>query len=362
MLVSAVIEQNIELVELLLRWGIDPKMKCDTGLSPIDYAKEQGAVACLQVMENKVNGIKLDSDVDNTRNKGENEAQEKAERKKALKEMNQDQLKTIVTTIYNEMKKEYIKPRIRIETLNEETNIYDSKFGGVPYLPKDFIYQYKIMKDQSKQPLKLLAQLNFEQMPHLEGFPKKGILQFYMACDGTYGLDNDEENDAQNSVRVVYHEHIVKNKKDLQEPPCINIQDDEDFPMSEGSLKLQFYLEEDVIALDDYIFEEIFVDKFNNSSPNKIKTIFELPSEAFDLLCEDAKRLHKVGGYAQFSKEKYEDYSIVLLQMDSEYLEEDDQDRPWIAFADDGMCNFLIRPSDLKKLDFSHVIYTWQCS
>ena len=44
------------------------------------------------------------------------------------------------------------------------------------------------------RPLKLLAQLNFEKLPHLEGFPKKGILQFFAGCDDddVYGINFDD--------------------------------------------------------------------------------------------------------------------------------------------------------------------------
>nr|WP_243103827.1 YwqG family protein [Clostridium sp. JN-1] len=37
--------------------------------------------------------------------------------------------------------------------------------------------------------LRLLAQINFEEVPHLEPFPQKGILQFFILADDVYGLD-----------------------------------------------------------------------------------------------------------------------------------------------------------------------------
>lgn len=38
-------------------------------------------------------------------------------------------------------------------------------------------------KDSNGQPMMLLAQLNFEEMPHIEYMPQNGMLQFFVSAD-----------------------------------------------------------------------------------------------------------------------------------------------------------------------------------
>ncbi len=48
-----------------------------------------------------------------------------------------------------------------------ETGRYDSKIAGDPYFPKHEPYP----EDESGRPMKLLAQINFADMPGLPDFP-----------------------------------------------------------------------------------------------------------------------------------------------------------------------------------------------
>ncbi|MFQ7845403.1 MAG: YwqG family protein [Bifidobacterium bifidum] len=53
-------------------------------------------------------------------------------------------------------------------------------------------------------PLYLLAQLNFSQLPQLRGFPAQGLLQFFIDGEDTlYGADYDNPQ-SQRSWRVRY--------------------------------------------------------------------------------------------------------------------------------------------------------------
>jgi uncharacterized protein YwqG len=73
------------------------------------------------------------------------------------------------------------KPVIKITYERKATDLWSSKFGGVPYLPKG----YDFPKDSDGKYMHLLAQLNFEeifaQVSYLAPFPKRGILQFYIS-------------------------------------------------------------------------------------------------------------------------------------------------------------------------------------
>ena len=52
-----------------------------------------------------------------------------------------------------------------------------------------------------------------------------------------------------------------------------------------------------------------------------------------------------------------EDQSILLFQMAS-----DSSNKIDVMWADGGIANFFINRSHLKKLDFSQVLYKWDCS
>lgn len=73
-----------------------------------------------------------------------------------------------------------IQPFIEIHAiLNRESQasaVLQSRLGGVPDLPDGF--EYPQLKGK---PAVLLAQINFAEVPLLEGFPEAGLLQFYLA-------------------------------------------------------------------------------------------------------------------------------------------------------------------------------------
>ncbi|KAA6383154.1 MAG: hypothetical protein EZS28_021321, partial [Streblomastix strix] len=76
-----------------------------------------------------------------------------------------------------------------LEARKQATGPYDSKFTGTPYLPPGFEYP---KGETSGNPLFFLAQINFGEFPHLDGFPQKGILQFYInANNDLFGCDFD---------------------------------------------------------------------------------------------------------------------------------------------------------------------------
>ena len=57
--------------------------------------------------------------------------------------------------------------------------IKQSKFLGTPFLPIHTEYP----KDKKDIPMILLAQINFEEIPALENYPTKGILQIFISAD-----------------------------------------------------------------------------------------------------------------------------------------------------------------------------------
>lgn len=54
------------------------------------------------------------------------------------------------------------------------------------------------------------------------------------------------------------------------------------------------------------------------------------------------------------NEKSYAEHEILLLQIDSE-------DEKGIMWGDSGVANFFISKEDLLNLNFSNVIYNWDC-
>nr|WKN34240.1 YwqG family protein [Tunicatimonas sp. TK19036] len=238
-----------------------------------------------------------------------------------------------------------LRPFIRIHAeIDEDVSITQSKFGGLPYLPEDVEYP----TDEDGNPLFLLAQINCQDLPELDNFPKKGILQFYIADDDMYGLDLDEPTDQQN-FRVLYFEEVDddRRKRDFSFLPVF-----EDMPF-EDKYSLTFEKDKAPVSPVDIHFDEVF-----GEAPH---TFFDQYGADADPIRREYGRVaqgngHKMGGYAHFAQEDprfaNDDFSeaILLLQIDSKNA---------IEWGDTGVANFFILPEDLRNLNFDNVLYNW---
>lgn len=240
-------------------------------------------------------------------------------------------------------------PFVRIQaTPAENLFLFDSKFGGYPYWPKGLPFP----KDSNGNYLVPLAQLNFSQMPLLDGYPDKGILQFYVAADDMWGV-NFEHPTNQNDFRVVYFENVEAEPEEnfhFLTPEIFN-----DAPVYK-QMQLQFSLQTDYVGVEDVRFANHFNEEmldFEYTSGGK----HYLSDEVFEKFSGQG---HKMGGYAYFTQydprrwnPEFRDW-ILLLQIDSQ--------PNGILWGDMGVANFFIHPDALAKKDFSNVLYNWDCS
>jgi len=251
-------------------------------------------------------------------------------------------------------------PCVKLTATRGFTDIFDSKFGGTPYLPPGFEYPHNKNIHSEKNPLKLLCQLNFAQLPQLLGFPAEGILQFYIPFEDSediYGIDFDHPT-RQDSWRVVYHRQIIKERARLQDPPFF-ADEDAYFPFSgEFALKMEQALMP--IIPSDYSWEDFFQNVLESSAIGQVlkdKYNEDDVREALLELDPDSAG-HRVGGYPFFTQgdpreySNYKDHSVLLLQIDSEGE---------IIWGDVGVATFLITPDALMRSDFSEVHYYWDC-
>ena len=93
---------------------------------------------------------------------------------------------------------------------------------------------------------------------------------------------------------------------------------------------------------------------------------WELNIDVFNILEKELTALTsgtQIGGYGHFtqwdprSDEYLNDYNILLLQIDTDY----GVNEHMIMWGDEGIGNFFIQEDKLKQLDFSSVLYNWDC-
>lgn len=251
----------------------------------------------------------------------------------------------------NEIEKT-VKPFVSIQAEKGETTLFESKFGGNPYLPKSSEHP----KDEQGNYMTLFAQINFEEVPHIELMPTSGILQFFLSpTDEVYGLDFDNPN-AQKNYRIVYHPVVLEDESglvtDFSYVPDIS---DEYGPIVEEG-KMRFELTIAPISIDDFRFEDMI--DIDLAQPIKHKEYEDL----YQLYYEELSAAgHKIGGYPYFTQEDprerkgpTNEYSILLFQADTD-------DEIDLMFGDSGVANFFIKEEDLRKRDFTNVLYNWDC-
>ena len=245
-----------------------------------------------------------------------------------------------------------IKPYIKIElTDNNNPTWWQSKFGGLPYMPKDFEYP----KTDAGKYLYLLAQINFAEVSKLEGLPERGILQFYIAADEDfYGCDFDNPFD-QDKFRVVYFPEVnLEINNLLTDFSFLPEFESEDWLMPfQGCCAVKFNLDNAPISAADYQFSFFNLWDANNEVDAKLEEYWDKFDSAG----------HKLLGYPCFTQEDprpnfpEDEQYILLFQVDSD-RNENGFDMCW---GDNGIANFFIKRSHLEKLDFTQVLYNWDC-
>ena len=280
-----------------------------------------------------------------------------------------EDIKKVVLDILEKNK----KPMIKISLSDDKPNLFQSKFGGVPYLPKDM----EVPKNKENEQFTLLAQINIEELPKNNIYPmEEGMLQFWILNDDVLGLDYDTH--LGDGFKVAYYKEIDKSVTEEEVLEKYKPYKDEDsyFPI-ENEFSLSFKLTDGYFSDSNDDFREIAnreMKKFHIENKEKYKEILKAYDDKeylsywdiWDILEEDKKigeilfeSGHKIGGFPNFTQSDIRevgDYEILLLQIDSEGTEKNE-----IMWGDCGIANFFIREKDLKELNFDKVIYNWDC-
>ncbi|MEG1616531.1 MAG: YwqG family protein [Bacteroidales bacterium] len=247
---------------------------------------------------------------------------------------------------------------VTITLFESDCTVYDSKVGGLPYMPKNFQYPMDLRSGREDKPLGFLAQINLEQLPPLNGFPKYGILQFFIGTDCLFGLDVENPT-TENGFRVIFHEELHKEDHLLKKLP-VSLNSECVSPVMK-ELKMGFTPAESVIAFSDFRFDKALLEAYRVIDP-MVTSIDQIPSEILDKMDELCNASgSRIGGFPLFTQSDprneemgTSDYTILLLQLDSDAKKQ-------VMWGDEGVGNFFIRPKDLQARDFEHVLYNWDC-
>lgn len=231
-----------------------------------------------------------------------------------------------------------------LEGLPERTD--GSQLGGLPWWPVDRAFP----TDSNGVPLHLLIQINFDDAPVLEGYPDRGLLQFFIGDNGLLGMKDAKYPEA---FACIYHETtdaVARSRFDDIPFPA-----EYDTPLlnPENAVPLSFQLATMIVDVTADEFDDAFSDIADDDESNE-----QFRDLIADLNADVAKI--RLGGYPTFTQSDPRSYGsdgittadMTLLTIDT---------TPNIMWGDVGVASFYIDPDDLAARDFSKVIYYWDC-
>lgn len=271
--------------------------------------------------------------------------------------------------VYDEIWAEYEKTAqtkafAKIILTENELKITDSKVMGLPYVPKGA----EIPQTANGDKMMMIAQINYDDLQGLTDFPQKGILQFFVLNDedGLLGLDFDNQT-VQDSFRVIYHEKIEEFYDENELKSIYNPYNFEESYITNDneSYKMNFEL-----TSEKERFEDMFYHIFTKICKEKgLKQTQEdwLYRKLLNFMQYSENYYSQCDGFAFFTQddpreynEEYKKFDTVLFQLNSEF---DENTRNWkVCIGDAGVINFFINRENLKKKDFSEILYNWDCS
>ena len=254
---------------------------------------------------------------------------------------------------------------IRIKlSLADELAVTDSKVGGVPYIPKGGV----LPRSADGKPLFMLAQINCEQLPENNLYPKKGLLQFWIADteDPLYGLDYDDP--CSNDFKRVLYFSTIGEALSIDDFISDYTFDDNHLPFnSKKQFALHFKKDTESISLEERAANQLFFEKWNEAFSTQITTIDEFFEEVPNDICEEINASllkeptgHKIGGYPYFieydPREENDPHTLLLLQIDIDNVEGEE-----IYWGNGGgVANFFVSPEDMTNCKFDDVLFHWE--
>lgn len=284
---------------------------------------------------------------------------------------NQVSKKELVEKLIKLVQEKTQKPCFNLEINEEETpDLFSTKIGGKPYWDNSLPYP----KDKEENPLALVLQINFADLQTTKNqidaenlLPSEGILQFFISPeDDYYGMDFDNYKN-QDKFRIIFHKSIDESLTEPKLPENLP----EGFGPVQGEVKLVVKPSTSYLSLDSEQFQEIFqesvqeifgeeteddyrsyLDNKNFDNGNKYGRQFfkALSNQECYLLGNPA--FTQEDPRSSLSSEEAQFFDTLLFKLDSS---------DYLMWGDTGICNLFINKEALKALDFSKVLYYWDC-
>lgn len=274
--------------------------------------------------------------------------------------------------VYDELKTAHNKEVIYIKAEKaDDLSLEESKFGGFPFVPLGGAIPTNAEGNQ----LALLAQINCAQLPENNMYPSDGWLQVWCLEDEMYGFWSDTIQPETNQ-KVLYIPAGTQGEPLERVVAMYQPYVSEDCPVwfinEQGAIwgmRLSFTHGQQGITYSDGRFRDLFLDRWNKRYPEQaVENFYDLPDEIFENVVDihdGSDCAHQLGGYPYFTQydPRYErdsteltKYTEVLFQIDSQF------DTEWdMCWGDAGVRNFFISRENLEALDFSDLLYNFDC-
>lgn len=274
--------------------------------------------------------------------------------------------------VYDELKTAHNKEVIYIKAEKaDDLSLEESKFGGFPFVPLGGAIPTNAEGNQ----LALLAQINCAQLPENNMYPSDGWLQIWCLEDEMYGFWSDTIQPETNQ-KVLYIPAGTQGEPLERVVAMYQPYVSEDCPVwfinEQGAIwgmRLSFTHGQQGITYSDGRFRDLFLDRWNKRYPEQaVENFYDLPDEIFENVVDihdGSDCAHQLGGYPYFTQydPRYErdsteltKYTEVLFQIDSQF------DTEWdMCWGDAGVRNFFISREDLEAIEFSDLLYNFDC-
>ena len=274
--------------------------------------------------------------------------------------------------VYDELKAAHNKEVIYIKAEKvDDLSLEESKFGGFPFVPLGGAIPTNAEGNQ----LALLAQINCAQLPENNMYPSDGWLQIWCLEDEMYGFCSDTIQPETNQ-KVLYIPAGTQGEPLERVVAMYQPYTNEECPLwfvdEQGAIwgmRLSFTHGQQGITYSDGRFRDLFLDRWNKRYPEQaVENFYDLPDEIFENMVDSHDGpdcAHQLGGYPYFTQydPRYEfdsaelaKYTEVLFQIDSQF------DTKWdLCWGDAGVRNLFISRENLEALDFSDLLYNFDC-
>lgn len=220
----------------------------------------------------------------------------------------------------------------------ENTDPLNSKLGGIPYWKEGADYPI----DSSGNAMPLLIQVNLSEIPYETVLPDKGMLQIFIANNGSA------------ECRAVFY-NVLEDITEIETKtmPC------GDFSPVLKECEIEFSKSKDYMCVND--------NEFNNVLKKAVKSVSgkDMQGDMYDYFseeeCEMLCREFTAKGSKLFGNPCFTQCDIRDAGSDEVLLLQLDSDGESIMWGDFGVGSFFIKKDDLQNFDFENVLYGWDC-